>query len=55
MTLLTLGGLLGTLISDLGTRRLGRIGLLRVSEVIFAVGTAFVGLTNGLVPLVIGR
>jgi hypothetical protein len=41
--------------SDLGTRRLGRIGLLRVSELFFAIGTAFVGLANGLVPLVIGR
>jgi SP family facilitated glucose transporter-like MFS transporter 3 len=55
VTLLTLGGLLGTLMSDLGTRRLGRIGLLRVSELFFAIGTAFVGLANGLVPLVIGR
>jgi predicted MFS family arabinose efflux permease len=55
VTLLTLGGLLGTLMGDLGTRRLGRIGLLRVSELVFAIGTAFVGLANGLVPLVIGR
>jgi hypothetical protein len=55
VTILTLGGLLGTLFGDSGTRHLGRVGLLRVSEVIFAVGTAFVGLTNGLIPLVTGR
>lgn len=55
MTLLTLGGLIGTLVSDWGTRRLGRIGMLRMSEVVFAIGTAFVGLANGLIPLVIGR
>lgn len=55
MTILTLGGLLGTLIGDYGTRRLGRIRLLRVSEVIFAIGAATVGLSNAIAPLVIGR
>lgn len=55
VTILTLGGLLGTLIGDYGTRRLGRIRLLRVSEVIFAIGAATVGLSNAIAPLVIGR
>jgi predicted MFS family arabinose efflux permease len=55
VTILTLGGLLGTLAGDWGTRRFGRVGLLRVSEVLFAVGTALVGLTNRLAPLIMGR
>jgi predicted MFS family arabinose efflux permease len=55
VTVLTIGGLMGTLMGDWGTRRFGRIGLLRISEAIFAIGTAFVGLANGLAPLVIGR
>ena len=37
------------------TRRYGRVGVLRISEMIFAIGTAFVGLANGIVPLIIGR
>jgi predicted MFS family arabinose efflux permease len=55
VTILTLGGLLGTLAGDWGTRRFGRVGLLRVSEVLFAVGTALVGSANRLAPLIMGR
>jgi predicted MFS family arabinose efflux permease len=53
--MLTLGGLFGTLMGDVGTRRLGRVGLLRVTEIIFAIGAAIVGLSNNLVLLVAGR
>jgi predicted MFS family arabinose efflux permease len=53
--MLTLGGLFGTLMGDVGTRRLGRVGLLRVTETIFAIGAAIVGLSNNLALLVAGR
>jgi predicted MFS family arabinose efflux permease len=53
--MLTLGGLLGSLLGDLATRWLGRTGVLRLAEILFAAGTAMVGVANGLSPLIIGR
>ena len=39
----------------MATRNFGRVGVLRISELVFAIGTAFVGLANGIIPLIIGR
>lgn len=55
VSILTLGGLLGSLLGDAATRRLGRTGVLRCSEVLFAVGTALVGVSNSIAPIIIGR
>jgi hypothetical protein len=52
---MTLGGLLGSLLGDGATRRLGRTGVLRASEILFAVGAVLVGLANGVAPVIIGR
>lgn len=55
VTIFTLGGLLGSLAGDEATRRLGRVGVLRTSEVVFAIGTACVGLANNIAPVIVGR
>lgn len=55
VTIFTLGGLIGSLAGDAATRQLGRVGVLRLSGLLFAVGTAFVGLANSIIPLVGGR
>lgn len=55
VTIFTIGGLVGSLSSDMVTRRYGRVGTLRIAELCFIAGSAMVGLANTMWIMVIGR
>ena len=55
VSILTMGGLVGALSSDLVTRRFGRIGTLRISAAIIFFGSAAVGLANTFTAMLVGR
>lgn len=55
VTMLTIGGLLGSISGDTLTRVLGRTGVFRTSEMIFIAGAILIGLSNNLAMLIIGR
>ena len=51
----TVGGLLGSLVANVVMDRWGRKGAVRASAVMFVVGSAIMGISASLSPLILGR
>ena len=54
-SIFTVGGLAGSLFANLVMDKWGRRGTHRISAILMATGTAFMGLSNSVSPLLIGR
>ena len=54
-SIFTIGGLAGSLFANLVMDKWGRRGAHRTSAILIASGTAFMGLSNSVYPLLIGR
>ncbi|ORY33758.1 putative vacuolar membrane protein [Naematelia encephala] len=55
VSIFTMGGLAGCLLSDLVTRSFGRIGTLRTSALTILIGSIAVGLANSVPSMIFGR
>ena len=54
-SIFTVGGLAGSLFANLIMDKWGRRGAHRISAILMASGAAFMGLSNSVSPLLIGR
>ena len=54
-SIFTVGGLAGSLVANLVMDRWGRRGANQICAVIFGIGAAFMGVTNSLFLLLLGR
>ena len=54
-SIFTVGGLAGSMFANLVMDKWGRRGAHRISAILMASGTAFMGLSNTVFPLIIGR
>lgn len=55
VTMLTLGGLAGSIFGDSLTRAFGRTGVFRICDLVFISGMGLIGLSSNLAMLIIGR